>query len=105
MAGNMKALLAAARAKDEPEQEKPAQPIPREIQLAAAAQVLTEGKPAKGSEKTPAIRGKSSNPDYEAVKVWVLSDYRKRATRKWEDEGGQDFADLIERLLSKYLGA
>jgi hypothetical protein len=49
--------------------------------------------------------GKSSNPAYEPVKVYVRSEIRKKAVRKWEDEGGRDLSDLIEVLFSKYLSA
>ena len=38
------------------------------------------------------------------VKVYVRTKVRKDATRKWEDAEGGDFSDLIERLLTEYLG-
>lgn len=72
--------------------------------------------PAKPQPRAPrrtrvapstSTRGKSSNPDYEAVKVLIHSEKRTRATRKWQDEQGRgrDFSDLIDTLLTKYLGS
>jgi hypothetical protein len=57
--------------------------------------------PASPSKKF----GKSSSPDYEPVKVYVRTKTRKDAARKWEDANGGDFSDLVEHLLTKYLGA
>ena len=47
--------------------------------------------------------GKSSHPEYEAVKVYVRSKTRKAAWRKWEDAEGGDFSDLVQELLEQYL--
>lgn len=49
--------------------------------------------------------GKSSHPDYEAVKVYVRRQTRKDAWRKWEDAQGGDFSDLMQHLLEQYVGA
>jgi hypothetical protein len=48
---------------------------------------------------------KSRHPEYEPVKIYVRSETRKRAWRKWEDAEGGDFSDLMQMLLEKYLGA
>ena len=50
-------------------------------------------------------RGKRDNPDFDKVGIYLRADTRKRAARKWEDEGsGGDFSDLVETLLKTYLG-
>jgi hypothetical protein len=48
---------------------------------------------------------KSRHPEYEPVKIYVRSETRKQAWRKWEDAEGGDFSDLVQMLLEKYLGA
>ena len=48
-------------------------------------------------------QGKRSNPDFEKVGLYLHSERRKRAERKWEDEGEGDFSDLIDKLLTSYL--
>ena len=47
---------------------------------------------------------KSRNPAYEPVKLFMHAEKRRKAERKWEDEGGRDLSGLIESLLTKYLG-
>ena len=47
---------------------------------------------------------KSRHPEFEAVKIYVRRETRKRAWRKWEDAQGGDFSDLVEKLLEEYLG-
>jgi hypothetical protein len=47
---------------------------------------------------------KSTNPDFEPIKAYVRKDTRKAAMRLWEDRNGGDLSDLIEHLLSEYLG-
>jgi hypothetical protein len=78
--------------------DQPQQPAPRVRPVKIKAQPQ-----ATASAST---RGKSSNPDYEAVKVLVRRQQRTKASRKWEDEhgGSKDFSDLIERLLAEYIG-
>lgn len=49
------------------------------------------------------VSGKSSNPDFEKVGVYVRTETRRKAERKWEDHAGGDLSDLIETLLSKYI--
>jgi hypothetical protein len=48
---------------------------------------------------------KSKDPDYEPVKVYVRTKTRRKAARRWEDQGGRDLSDLVEDLLRKYVGA
>jgi hypothetical protein len=48
---------------------------------------------------------KSTNPDFEPVKIYLRKDTRKAAARLWEDRNGGDFSELVEHLLSEYLGA
>jgi hypothetical protein len=79
--------------------------------LQEIAPVKTSQPPIASSRRVPTPKkplrttGKSSNPEYEPVKVYVRSEMRKKAVRKWEDEGGRDLSDLIEVLFSKYLKA
>jgi hypothetical protein len=47
--------------------------------------------------------GKSANPDYEKLTLYARKDLRRRAERKFEDDGGKDFSDLLEAFLTKYL--
>jgi hypothetical protein len=49
------------------------------------------------------VSGKSSNPDFEKIGVYVRTETRRKAERKWEDQAGGDLSDLIESLLSKYI--
>ena len=60
---------------------------------------LKSKKPLVGSR----VSGKSSNPDFEKVGVYVRTETRRKAERKWEDQAGGDLSDLIETLLSKYI--
>ncbi len=60
---------------------------------------LRTKKPPVGSR----VSGKSSNPDFEKVGVYVRTETRRKAERKWEDQAGGDLSDLIETLLSKYI--
>ena len=60
--------------------------------------------PAPRAARPPArATGKSSNPGFERLTVYVRKETKKAATRKWEDATGQDMSDLVEHLLSKYL--
>jgi hypothetical protein len=47
---------------------------------------------------------KSQHPQYAAVKVFLRRETHRAAGRKWQDEEGGDFSDLVETLLRKYLG-
>ena len=55
--------------------------------------------------QAPSGLAKSRNPAYEPVKLFMPTEKRRRAERKWEDEGGRDLSSLIETLLTKYLGS
>lgn len=62
-------------------------------------------KPSKLSKSKPGpqrLYGKSSNPEFEKIGVYVRTETRRRAERKWEDQGGGDLSDLIESLLNKF---
>ena len=52
--------------------------------------------------KTQRVYGKSSNPEFEKIGVYVRTNTRRKAERKWEDQAGGDLSDLIETLLVKY---
>lgn len=62
-------------------------------------------KPMKANKRSTAgrVSGKSSNPDFEKVGVYVRTETRRKAERKWEDHAGGDLSDLIEALLMKYI--
>ena len=63
----------------------------------------TQLRRTKAGKPQPERRsGKSSNPEFEKVGVYVRTETRRRAERKWEDQGGGDLSDLIESLLSQY---
>jgi hypothetical protein len=47
---------------------------------------------------------KSRHPEYEGAKIYVRKSTKKQAWRKWEDEDGGDFSDLVQHLLEEYLG-
>jgi hypothetical protein len=66
---------------------------------ASRPKALKSKKPPVGSR----VSGKSSNPDFEKVGVYVRTETRRKAERKWEDQAGGDLSDLIETLLSKYI--
>ncbi len=73
-----------------------------------AVPVITRRKtPHKASIQAQAPQGlaKSRNPAYEPVKLFMHTEKRRKAERKWEDEGGRDLSSLIETLLTKYLGS
>lgn len=55
-----------------------------------------------GKPRTERVYGKSSNPEFEKIGVYVRTNTRRKAERKWEDQAGGDLSDLIEALLIKY---
>lgn len=60
-------------------------------------------KTGKASKpKADRVYGKSSNPEFEKIGVYVRTNTRRKAERKWEDQAGGDLSDLIETLLTKY---
>jgi len=76
------------------------QDLPAPPPVVPKPQVAKKAMVAAAPAKTV---GKSSNPDYEPVKLYVRKKTRKDATRKWEDADGGDFSELVEHLLKKYL--
>jgi hypothetical protein len=91
-----KAFLGLRRSQ---EPERPSTPAP-------------ERKGTQGPKPGPRLapphvlgKAKSVDPAYTAVKVFVRRETHRAAGRKWEDEDGGDFSDLVERLLREYLGA
>lgn len=52
--------------------------------------------------KADRVYGKSSNPEFEKIGVYVRTNTRRKAERKWEDQAGGDLSDLVESLLTKY---
>jgi antitoxin HigA-1 len=47
--------------------------------------------------------GKSSDPNWGAVKIYLHKQTHKKARRKWEDANRGDFSDLVQDLLTQYL--
>ena len=85
------------------EARKEQSPPPAEI----APPVKKRKAPHTASVQVQAPSGlaKSRNPAYEPVKLFMPTEKRRKAERKWEDEGGRDLSSLIEALLTKYLGS
>jgi hypothetical protein len=70
------------------------------------AQVQSTKPAAKPAQSAPAPRAmsKSTDPSFERLTVYVRKTTKRDAVRKWEDGGGGDMSDLVEKLLSDYLG-
>ena len=103
MSGNLREVMdAARRAKAEPQ-------LTDIEDVSGHPEQQTTTKRAKAAPDATAAKawrhggGKSSNPDYERLNVYVRKVTRKQAARKWEDEGHRDLSDLVEQLLIKYL--
>ena len=85
------------------------EPVSRFAAINQKPRNAEQGKPVDQAIELPVTRttgrpkGKRSNPDFEKVGLYLHSNRRKRAERKWEDEGVGDFSDLIDRLLISYL--
>ncbi len=92
------ALAGVKQSQTDQDQVKPDDVIAANIQ-APRHKTLRAKKPPVGSR----VSGKSSNPDFEKVGVYVRTETRRKAERKWEDQAGGDLSDLIETLLSKYI--
>jgi hypothetical protein len=89
----LKTALAGLR----PESE----PVPKRFTTA-----LTGAKPVPGAVIARGAKlAKSVDPEWERRTVYVRTETRKRAERKWEDARGGDFSDLVEELLERYLNA
>lgn len=80
------------------EQELVAPPAGSEPPAQAPRPKTSRTKKAKADR----VYGKSSNPDFEKIGVYVRTSTRRKAERKWEDQAGGDLSDLIETLLTKY---
>lgn len=66
----------------------------------------TQTRRARSPKTKPVpVKSKSRNPDYSAVKVYVRTESRRQAERKYQDAGGRDLSDLFEELLQSYLKA
>jgi hypothetical protein len=94
--------------KSAPERLSPQAPREREPVSAPVLKHSSTQVPERLSPQAPGLplqgTAKSKHPDFEAKKVFVRKDTAKAAGRKWEDAGGGDFSDLVETLLSQYLG-
>ena len=79
------------------------------VALAATPEPPAQTPRSKASKarkhKVDRVYGKSSNPEFEKIGVYVRTNTRKKAQRKWEDQTGGDLSDLIESLLTKYVGS
>ena len=79
-----------------------AEPEPEPVPVSSQA-------PMQVVAPSPALRvrptGKRSSFEHERIAVYVRKDTRKKAERKWEDEGHRDLSNLIEKLLSEYAGS
>ena len=86
------------------------EPVSRFAAINQKPRSTDQERPVEQTTSQPIVRttgrpqGKRSNPDFEKVGLYLHSSTRKRAERKWEDEGVGDFSDLVDRLLKNYLG-
>lgn len=88
---------APARTPEVVEASPPPSPAP-----VAAPPRIEAAKP-----ETPAVRGrggKSSDPNYSQYSVYLRKAVRKKVNRALDDaDTGQDFSELVEELLEKWL--
>ncbi len=79
----------------------------QQSQVESVPPITKRKAPHKAPVQAQAPQGlaKSRNPAYEPVKLFMHTEKRRKAERKWEDEGGRDLSSLIETLLTKYLGS
>lgn len=107
---NMANILGSLQHARETPMEEETIPVETAPEPAVAAKPTTAingavPKPkAEGAPVQTKTVGKSSNPDFEPVKVLLRKTTRKKAERKWNDAMDQDFSDLVEHLLQEYLG-
>ena len=97
----MNQFAAAFGGIQEARKEQP--PPPDEIASPVKRRKVPHTAPVRA--QAPSGLAKSRNPAYEPVKLFMHTEKRRKAERKWEDEGGRDLSSLIETLLSKYLGS
>ena len=102
---NMESILGSLQhARETPIESETAKPEPKPAAVKpTAAKKQAQPKPLTLSVQ-PKTVGKSSNPDFEPVKVLLRKTTRKKAERQWNDTTDQDFSDLVEHLLLRYLG-
>ncbi len=83
----------------EPEAETPPSP--------ALPSASLRVRPAKTEPPVPQARsGKSSNPDYRQCSIYLRKAIRKKVGRALDDaDTGQDFSELVEELLEKWLAS
>ena len=90
---------ALAGVKQSQAEQEPVMPV-------AAPEPPTQAPHPKASKprkpQAERVYGKSSNPEFEKIGVYVRTNTRRKAERKWEDQAGGDLSDLIETLLAKY---
>lgn len=102
-------ILKARRGEDSPVDNAavvaaPSEPAPPPPPSPAPLPVATSSN-ANAVEKR--VRsGKSSDPKYGQFSVWIRKDTRKKAGRALDDDDtGQDFSELIQELLEKWLAS
>jgi hypothetical protein len=73
----------------------------------AASPTPLRMKPAKAESPLPQARsGKSSDPDYRQCSIYLRKAIRKKVGRALDDaDTGQDFSELVEELLEKWLAS
>jgi len=85
----------------------PAEPKPDQAQPVTTKKPAAKAKPQAAAAPIEKAwtrgEGKSSNPDYGRLTVYVPKKLRVTAERKWQDRTGKDASDLIEHLLSEYV--
>ncbi len=80
--------------------DEPEQPTLTEVPPAEARTPTSE--PARRIGRPPG--GKKSNADYQQVTAYIRrSTYRRAQIRLLEREARQDFSELVEELLTKWL--
>lgn len=88
-------------------------PLPGEPKAGKGKPATATKKAARPKAEAPAApagkawtrgAGKSSNPAYGRFTVYVPTALRIQAERKWQDITGKDASDLIEHLLTEYVG-
>lgn len=106
-------ILKAKRGDDLPAGPAPsvAAPVPTETQPLPSP-ALPPGPPPIETPRTvaPAVAkgrgGKSSDPTYSQYSVYLRKAVRKKVGRALDDaDTGQDFSDLVEELLEKWLAS
>ena len=92
----------------EPEQTEPEEAIAAAPATVATRQPAAKAKPVRQAHplrKPSPGEGRSSNPTYSALKVFVPTADKIAASRKWIDQGGGDMSELVEKLVRDYVRA